>query len=118
MKTDVGQDINICTDSQAALKALGNPKITSALVLQCHDNLNIVAKNQSTNLLWVRGHLGIPGNEKADELARQGALSTPLGAEPIIKAPTSTDDVFLRLLVKKDQNVEDLNFVSYRLGCT
>ena len=30
----------------------------------------------------------------------------------------NSDDVYLRLLVKKDQNVEELNFVSYRLGCT
>ena len=29
-----------------------------------------------------------------------------------------SNDVHLRLLVKKDRNVEDLNFVSYRLGCT
>jgi ribonuclease HI len=35
----------------------------------------------------VPGHSGILGNEKADELARQGAAKPLLGPEPALEIP-------------------------------
>jgi len=34
--------------------------------------LDIAAQRHDINWKWVKGHVGNPGNEKADELARQG----------------------------------------------
>jgi len=58
--------IVICTDSQAALRALSCPKVTSALVLETMAALRELAIFNSVHLLWVPGHTGIPGNEIAD----------------------------------------------------
>ena len=73
----------IFTDSQLAIRALINPKITSAIVLECYENLNTTSQTAKAKLLWVPGHSGIEGNEKADKLAKLGASSTPIGPEPI-----------------------------------
>ena len=52
--------ISICSDSQAALKALQAAKTTSPLVWQCQRVLNDISTC----------HSGIRGNKIADELAR------------------------------------------------
>ena len=47
----------------------------------------MLANWNEVTLILVAGHCGIPGNEKADELARQGAAMTPLGPEPALRIP-------------------------------
>lgn len=74
----------ICTDSQSTIKALMKAKITSALTLECWDKLNSISSNNKVTLLWIPGHSNIPGNEKADALAKIGATKIPIGPEPII----------------------------------
>jgi ribonuclease HI len=69
--------ISICSDSQAALKALQAAETTSQLVRQCQRALNDISTHYSVGLFWVPGHTGIRGHEIADELAR-GVLKTIL----------------------------------------
>ena len=76
--------IAICTDSQAALKALSCHKINSALVLETMAALRELAIFNSVRLLWVPGHSGISGNEIADGLARQASAQSCLGPEPVL----------------------------------
>jgi hypothetical protein len=59
--------ILIFSDSQAALKALSNPKVTSGLVAECLDALSVLADMNEVNLIWVLGHCSIRGNEEADK---------------------------------------------------
>ncbi len=84
-----GHDISIFTDSQSAIKALNCPKICSALTLKCYEELQNATTTNRINLTWVPGHTGIVGNEKADELAKQGALTTPTNTlpDPLIGIP-------------------------------
>ena len=77
-----GATINILTDSRAALKALTAYTCSSALVWDCITNLTKLANDNRVTLWWIPGHEGIRGNVEADELAKKGARSPPIGPEP------------------------------------
>src|ERR1700744_1019121 len=62
--------IYICSDSQSALKALNSYKISSAQVLECRDQVQLLAHQAPVTLVWVPGHNDIHGNEMADKLAK------------------------------------------------
>jgi hypothetical protein len=76
--------ISICSDSQAALKALQAVRTTSPLVYQCQEALNDISARHVVGLFWVPGHAGVRGNEIADGLARDGSALRPLGPEPAL----------------------------------
>ena len=57
--------ILIFSDSQAALKALSSPKLTTGLVEECLDALSALASLNEVTLAWVLGHHGISGNEQS-----------------------------------------------------
>jgi ribonuclease HI len=77
--------IFIFSDSQATLKALSNPKVTSSLVAECLYALAALASLNEVTLVWVPGHCGIPGNEEADRLARQASAMPLLGPGPLLE---------------------------------
>jgi len=57
-----------------------NPKIVSRQVWECAQGLNELAKVNFVNLIWVPGHSGILGNEKADYLASTARSEPFIGA--------------------------------------
>ena len=66
--------IKILSDSQAAIKALNKPRITSQSVittLEYMETLAIEAKHLT--LAWIKAHAGTEGNEQADQAAKEGA---------------------------------------------
>ncbi|KAJ8958727.1 hypothetical protein NQ318_016455 [Aromia moschata] len=65
--------IQIISDSQAALKALGAVEIHSQAVEDCMNSLIQLAERNSITLKWERGHQGQGGNERTDFLAKKGA---------------------------------------------
>jgi len=67
--------VNICSDSQAALKALQAAR-TSPLTQQCQKELKVISTQHTMGLYWVRG------NEIADKLARGGSVQKCVGPEP------------------------------------
>ena len=93
--------VSICSDSQAALKALQAIR-TSPLVLQYQKALNYISNRHSVGLYSVPGHTGLRGNEIADELARDGSVLKFVGPEPAFGV--SRQDIcrrFRRWLVKQ-----------------
>lgn len=76
--------IYFCSDSQASLKALDKVVSNSKLVLECKMLLNVLGGHNKVNLIWVPGHCGVEGNEKADFLARKGSNLEMFGPEPAI----------------------------------
>ena len=90
--------IVICTDSQSALAALrGGPSTQTTLIggeiwaaLQ-----QLSARGRRTYLQWVPSHCGLPGNERADELAKQASAldkeEVPVDAMTVYRAVARTD---------------------------
>lgn len=76
------RSIAIFTDSQAALKALQSTQVKSKLVWECVNALNQLAEYKKVTLVWIPGHEGHKGNEKADELAKQATSEPFIGPQP------------------------------------
>jgi ribonuclease HI len=79
-----GRNIYILSDSQATIKALNNFLNNSKLVWDCHPSLMRLAEHDRVQLIWVPGHMGIDGNEMADQLATQGSSHPFIGPEPAL----------------------------------
>ena len=84
-----GKNIAICSDSQASLKALAKDEIKSKIVFECSSKLKELASKNKVTLIWVPGHHGKEGNEKADELAKKGATMKLIGPEPFCGLPSN-----------------------------
>jgi hypothetical protein len=69
-KSYTGKNIYILSYSQAAIKALDSFKINSKLAWDCHQSLMKLKENNRIQLVLVLRHIGINGNEIANELAR------------------------------------------------
>ncbi len=68
------ESIDIYSDSQASLQALRSTTVISKLVRETKQILNQAGQQNRITLRWVRAHVGHEGNERADELAREGAV--------------------------------------------
>ncbi|XP_046145872.1 uncharacterized protein LOC123989215 [Osmia bicornis bicornis] len=97
-----GKHIDICSDSLAALRALHKVEIGSKLVRDCALTLRQLSVNNRVKLLWVPGHAGIPGNKRANELARMGATSS----QPCHEYPIGVSTYALKGLAKDWLNQE------------
>ena len=100
-----GELINIYSDSQSILKALNNPKIVSRQVWECTQGLNELAKVNFVNLIWVPGHSGILGNEKADYLACTAGSEPFIGPEPVLRISYSMIKSSIRNWAHKQSDV-------------
>ena len=69
--------VKILCDSQAALLALDNVTVKSQTVLKTIHSLNALAHNTiCVRLVWIKAHVGHPGNEEADMFAKDAAYNT------------------------------------------
>ena len=79
-----GVFIKFFSDSQAALQALKSNKCTAMTVKDTHTALNSLANQAKlVRLTWIKAHVGLDGNELADEYAKLGTIddSTQLATQ-------------------------------------
>ena len=70
-----GLYIKFFSDSQAALQALKSNKCKAQTVKDTHDALNALADQAKVvRLTWIKAHIGLDGNELADEHAKLGTV--------------------------------------------
>ncbi|XP_043469791.1 uncharacterized protein LOC122503352 [Leptopilina heterotoma] len=96
------KNIFILSDSKAAIFSLKRYVTTSQLVGDCHEALNRLAGINRVTLLWVPGHSGFIGNDKANELAKTGAREQFIGPVP----PVGVSDKCLALEFNRRLTVE------------
>ena len=82
-----GLYIKLFSDSQAALQALKANKCKAQTVKDTHDALNSLADQaKAVRLTWIKSHIGLDGNELADEYAKLGTI------DDTVKIRTQTAD--------------------------
>ena len=68
----------IFSDSLSALEAIKNRKFDNPLINDIFEQLcNLLSQEKHVVLAWVPSHIGIPGNERADKVAKE-ALKEPV----------------------------------------
>lgn len=67
-------NILIATDSLSSIKAIENPWDDCPIIFGMKRYLTILqTRNVQVHIRWVKAHAGVPGNERADSLAKSGA---------------------------------------------
>ncbi|CAO1624999.1 unnamed protein product [Jaminaea pallidilutea] len=75
-------ECTVWLDSQAAIRAIGNVRSSERRVREVQDKLlDMATKGWNICVRWLPGHVGIEGNEKADEEARRASDELPSEAE-------------------------------------
>jgi ribonuclease HI len=90
-----GRNIEVYTDNQGALQTLENPGQASGqgIVKQAIDKYTDWQQANPTHTVrwfWIRAHVGVPGNELADQMAKEATGWRPNGQEGI-RAPRFGD---------------------------
>ena len=81
---------------------------SSRLTIESVKLLNKLGKLNNLTLIKVKAHIGIQGNERADDLAKKGADSTPIGPEPFLTI--SWSNIIMDLLKKaKDETANRIS---------
>jgi len=73
-------------DSLSSIYSLTTLITKNNTVNQCLDILNQIGALNQVELRWIAAHSGLWGNERADELAKQGTTSSTTIARPIPQA--------------------------------
>ena len=78
-------DLHFYSDSKTTIIKLSNNSSTnSRLTITTNRELNKLGLLNKVQVVKIKAHIGVTGNERADFLAKKGANSTIYGPEPII----------------------------------
>ncbi|UYV60592.1 hypothetical protein LAZ67_1001615 [Cordylochernes scorpioides] len=95
------KNIIIYTDSKAAIFAIKNCYYSQDRLLKnIAAEINKLNKNTKIGLQWIPSHVGVPGNEEADRLAKEGAAGHPdaVNSETYLSARDHINKLKLQLI--------------------
>ena len=96
-------------DSQAAIRSLPGFVNNSRIVRDCRSSLDLLSERLNTvSLVWVPGHGAIPGNCRADELARADALLPEFSSVELCMRP-ATVKLDIERKFFRDVNLNSVN---------
>ena len=72
LQDTTNKDILFLTDSLSSLQALSAGILKSRTAIECHNELIHIANKNQVILAWIPGHEDHAGNERADQLAKEG----------------------------------------------
>jgi ribonuclease HI len=78
----IGRNIDILSDSGAAIKALESFQINSSLIWHYHQSQVKLAENNRIQLIWLPRHTGSNGNDIA--VATRGSSLPLIGPQPAL----------------------------------
>jgi ribonuclease HI len=90
--------IHIWYDSRTAGAALAKSTTESFLVSECMQSLGKLSELNKVTLVWIAWHQGMPGNEEADRLAKEGAIGVPPSQTAVM--PISVDKKLIKRQLK------------------
>lgn len=96
------QWVTIYPDNQAAIRSLQCSSTTSSEAIKCGNFLNKLSAKYSPAIVWVPGRRDIPGNCKADELAREGTLLLTIKHAHDAGLPPFTAKYMLKLIFTRE----------------
>ena len=68
----------VVSDSLSVLTAIQSPTIRNHIVQRIHIKISrIISTRKSITFLWIPGHSGVKGNDRADQAAKQSAGQSP-----------------------------------------
>ena len=82
LSTYTNTHIIIWSDSLSSIQAISSLSTRSRTTRDCYDSLNALGSTNTLEIRWIAAHIGLWGNEKADELAKHGTTS-----ESTLKCP-------------------------------
>ena len=75
LSTYTHTNIIIWSDSLSSIQAISSLSTRSRTARDCYDSLNALGSTNTLEIRWIAAHIGLWGNEKADELAKLGTTS-------------------------------------------
>ena len=76
--------IHFFSDSQAVINTADSTLCNNSMARDTISLLNQLGLLHKVTLFWVPGHTNVVGNDRADELARLGSDTKPIGPEPCL----------------------------------
>ncbi|KAJ8962280.1 hypothetical protein NQ318_018259 [Aromia moschata] len=81
--TNTNKTVAICTDSLSSIHSINNIYTQNPLAQNIQETCHVLAsQNISVSILWVPSHVGIIGNERADQAAKE-ALNSDLTVKEV-----------------------------------